>query len=220
MTKKSVSLTESLYAYLISVSLREHEVLQQIRTETEDHPFSSMQIAPDQGQFMALLVQLMQARNILEIGVFTGYSSTCLALALPPEGRLTACDISKKYTDVARGYWEKAGITEKIELRVGTALETLARLCEEGRQNSYDMAFIDADKVNYDNYYEKALQLLRPGGLLLIDNVLWQGKVADATYCDEDTAAIRNLNAKIQNDTRVNISLLAIADGLTLALKR
>lgn len=169
---------------------------------------------------MALLVELTGAVSILEIGVFTGYSSTSLALALPADGKLTACDISKKHTDVARRYWEMAGVAHKIDLRLGPALDTLDSLLAAGLAGSYDLAFIDADKANYDGYYERSLSLLRRGGLILIDNVLWSGQVADPAFDDEDTREIRALNAKIHADSRVTISLLPVADGLTLAVKR
>jgi predicted O-methyltransferase YrrM len=220
VSNKSIVMTNSLYDYLLSVSLREPEVLQQLREETAGHPYGGMQIAPEQGQFMALLAELTGARSVLEVGVFTGYSSTCLALALPPEGRLTACDLSEEYTAVARRYWERAGVAGRIELRLGPALDTLDALLTEGRAGSYDLAFIDADKANYDGYYERALRLLRVGGLLLVDNVLWSGRVADPSVADADTAAIRALNEKIHADPRVRISLLPVADGLTLALRR
>lgn len=220
MSTKRTLITDNIYDYLLTNSLREPAALRQLRAETAAHPLANMQIAPEQGQFMALLVELTGARKILEIGVFTGYSSTSLALALPEDGKLTACDISKTHTDVARRYWELAGVSRKIDLRVGPALDTLDNLLAEGLAASYDMAFIDADKANYDGYYERALSLLRRGGLLMLDNVLWNGQVADPTFDDEDTAAIRALNAKIQADSRVGISLLPVADGLTLALKR
>lgn len=221
MSNKSISVTDAIYDYILSASLREPEVLKQLREETARHAHRSMQIAPEQGQFMALLVELIGAGKILEVGVFTGYSSTCLALALPPDGRITACDISEEFTSVARRYWDQAGIANKIDLRLAPALDTLDSLIAEGRSGSYDLAFIDADKANYDGYYERALALLRVGGLLLVDNVLWSGKVIeDAASGDADTAAIRALNEKIHVDPRVSISLLPIADGLTLALKR
>ncbi|WP_228375688.1 MULTISPECIES: class I SAM-dependent methyltransferase [Methylomonas] len=213
-------MTDTLYDYILSTSLRESEVLKQLRAETARHTHSAMQIAPEQGQFMALLVELTGAKKILEIGVFTGYSSTCLALALPPEGRITACDISEEFTNVARRYWIQANVADKIDLRLGPALETLNSLIAAGHAGSYDMAFIDADKANYDSYYEQSLALLRTGGLLVIDNVLWNGQVVDPSIQDADTVAIRRLNAKIHADPRVTISLLPIADGLTLALKR
>lgn len=220
MSTKNTLVTDAVYDYILANSLREPDVLQKLRQETARHPLANMQIAPEQGQFMALLVELIGARKILEIGVFTGYSSTSLALALPADGKLTACDISKKLTDVARRFWEMAGVTQKIDLYVGPALDTLDTLLAEGWAGCYDLAFIDADKANYDGYYERSLSLLRQGGLIMIDNVLWSGQVADPEFDDEDTLAIRALNAKILADSRVSISLLPVADGLTLALKR
>jgi predicted O-methyltransferase YrrM len=220
MTNKSILLTDAIYDYLLAASLREPEVLKQLRAETALHTRSGMQIAPEQGQFMALLVELIGARKILEVGVFTGYSSTCLALALPAEGRITACDISEEYTAVARRYWRQAEVADKIDLRLAPAVETLDSLIAAGQAATYDLAFIDADKSNYDSYYELALVLLRNGGLLLLDNMLWNGQVADLACDDADTVAIRRLNEKIHADPRVTISLLPVADGLTLALKR
>lgn len=220
MSLKSTLVTDAVYDYILANSLREPEVLRRLREETAGHSLANMQIAPEQGQFMALLVELTGARRILEIGVFTGYSSTSLALALPADGMLTACDISKKHTDVARRYWEMAGVLDKIDLRIGPALDTLDGLLAEGRAGRYDLAFIDADKVNYDAYYERSLSLLRKGGLIMVDNVLWNGQVADPTFDDEDTQAIRTLNRKIYADSRVGTSLLPVADGITLALKR
>ena len=220
MKNKSIQLDDGLYTYLLSVSLREPEVLRQLREETANHPYGGMQIAPEQGQFMALLVELIGAQRVLEIGVFTGYSSTCMALALPPDGRLMALDLSAEYTGIARRYWQLAGVADKIELRLGPALASLDRLIEDGASGSFDLAFIDADKGHYDAYYERSLRLLRPGGLLLIDNVLWGGKVADPSVKDNDTQAIRDLNRKIYTDERVTAVLLPVADGLTLARKR
>jgi predicted O-methyltransferase YrrM len=220
MHNKSILVTDAVYKYILSNSLRESEVLKKLRDETARHPHGGMQIAPEQGQFMALLAELIGAKKVLEIGVFTGYSSTCIALALLPEGRITACDISDEYTTVARSYWELAGVSDKIDLHLGPALDTLDRLMAEGQSCSYDLAFIDADKGNYDGYYERALALLRVGGLLMIDNVLWRGQVTDSAIDDIDTLSIRALNEKIHADPRVTISLLPIADGLTLALKR
>lgn len=213
-------LDQSLYNYLLSASLREPEVLQKLREETAHHPMSQMQIAPEQGQLMALLVQLMGAKKALEVGVFTGYSSLSVALALPADGRLIACDVSDEYTAIARRYWALAGVADKIDLRIAPALDTLDQLIAEGQANTFDFAFIDADKSNYDNYYERALQLVRPGGLIVLDNVLWSGRVADAHVQDTRTNAIRALNTKLHQDDRVNVSLLPIADGLMLALKR
>ena len=220
MKNKSIQLDDTLYTYLLSVSLREPEVLRQLREETANHPYGGMQIAPEQGQFMALLVELIGAQRVLEIGVFTGYSSTCMALALPPDGRLMALDLSAEYTGIARRYWQLAGVANKIELRLGPALASLDRLIEDGASDSFDLAFIDADKGHYAAYYERSLRLLRPGGLLLIDNVLWGGKVADLSVEDDDTQAIRALNRIIHTDERVTEVLLPVGDGLTLAQKR
>ncbi|MBL1176403.1 class I SAM-dependent methyltransferase [Pantanalinema sp. GBBB05] len=220
MSNQTFGLQPQLYDYLKSVSLREPELLTQLRQETAQHPMASMQIAPEQGQLMALLVQLIAAKKTLEIGVFTGYSALAVALALPPDGRVVACDVSEEYTTIARCYWQQAGVADKIELHLAPALETLDRLLAEGAANSFDFAFIDADKSNYDAYYERTLQLVRPGGLIAIDNVLWSGRVADPTVTDNRTQHIRALNQKMHQDSRVLISLVPIADGLTLALKR
>jgi caffeoyl-CoA O-methyltransferase len=220
MSNRTLNLSDRLYDYLLSVSLREPEILSRLRQETAQHSMSRMQIAPEQGQFMALLVQLMGATKALEVGVFTGYSALSVALALPPQGKLVACDVSAEYTKVARRYWQDAGVADKIDLRLAPALETLDHLLETGHTGSFDFAFIDADKENYFNYYERALQLLRPGGLIAIDNVLWDGKVADSSVDDKSTQAIRALNTLVHQDERVTMSLVPIADGLTLALKR
>jgi predicted O-methyltransferase YrrM len=211
---------ENIYDYLASVSLREPAILGRLREETKSHPRATMQITPDQGQFMALLIQLMGARRTLEVGVFTGYSSLAVALALPSDGRIVACDVNEEYTAVARRYWMEAGVEHKIELHLRPALETLRELLSQGRHGSFDFAFIDADKSNYEHYYECALELLRPGGLIMIDNVLWSGRVADPNENDPDTAAIRTLNKKLHADSRVTLSMLSIGDGVTLALKR
>lgn len=219
MPKKTLGLDNQLYNYLLSVGVREPEILQQLRQETNSHPSATMQIAPEQGQFMALLVQLLGAKKTLEIGVFTGYSSLCVALALPADGKIIACDVSEEYTGVARRYWQKAGVSDKIDLRIAPALETLDHLLLE-QAETFDFAFIDADKENYDGYYERSLQLIRPGGLIAIDNVLWGGRVADPQFQNPSTAAIRALNQKLHSDQRVSLSLVPIADGLTLALKR
>ena len=212
MSYKSIGLDDRLYEYLSAVSLREPDILAQLREETAALPNAGMQIAPDQGQFMALLVKLTGATKVLEVGVFTGYSSLSVALALPAQGRVTAFDISPEWTAVARRYWERAGVADKIDLRLGAAIDGLDALLKEGKtEGAYDFAFIDADKENYDGYYERALRLLKPGGLLLIDNVLWGGRVADASVDDADTAAIRALNLKIHADARVDISLRPVA---------
>lgn len=220
MSNKTLDLSDRLYDYLLSISLRESDILQQLRQETAQHPMSQMQIAPEQGQFMGLLIQLMNARKTLEVGVFTGYSALTVALALPPDGQLIACDVSEEYTAIARRYWDLAGVTNKIDLRIAPALETLDHLLASGHAGTFDFAFIDADKSNYLHYYERSLQLVRSGGLIAIDNVLWSGRVADPHETDSRTTAIRNFNQMLYHDQRVNLSLVPIADGLTLALKR
>lgn len=220
MLKKTVGLDSPLYDYLLSVSLREPEILLQLREETASLPNARMQIAPEQGQFMALLVQLLGATKTLEIGVFTGYSSLCVALALPPNGKIVACDVSEEYTAVARSYWEAAGVAHKIDLRVAPALETLDELLASGQAGTFDFSFIDADKGNYEGYYERSLQLVRPRGLIAVDNVLWSGRVADPQNQDASTKTIRAFNEKLHHDERVTLSLVPIADGLTLARKR
>lgn len=216
---KYTALDDRLYSYLLSVSLRESNILRQLREETASHAQSGMQISPEQGQFMALLVQLIGSRKALEIGVFTGYSSLSVALALPADGKLVACDISERDTAIARRYWQKAEVDHKIDLHIAPAIQTLDLLLSEGQASTFDFAFIDADKRNYDNYYERSLQLVRSGGLIVIDNVLWDGKVADSQVQDADTLAIRTLNEKLHSDKRVSLSVLAVSDGLTLARK-
>ncbi len=219
MTRKTLNITDQIYDYLLSVSLKETDVQRELREETAKQPQAMMQISPDQGQFMALLVKLMGAKKIIEIGVFTGYSSLCMALAMPDDGHIVACDINKEYTDIARQYWRKAGVADKIELVLAPAIRTLDKLLAQGEQGTYDFVFIDADKPEYPDYYERSLQLIRKGGLIAIDNVLWYGKPADPVEKDKDTLAIRKFNQKLYQDSRVMISMLTIADGLTLALK-
>jgi predicted O-methyltransferase YrrM len=219
MAHTHTNLTDDLAAYLRRVSLREPDVLRRLRERTTSVPEARMQITPEQGQFMQLLIQLTGARKTLEIGVFTGYSSLAVALALPPDGQITACDISEEWTSIGKTFWEEAGVADKIDLQIGPAVKTLDRLIAEGRQGSYDFAFIDADKANYDAYYERALVLVRAGGLIAVDNVLWHARVIDPSVNDADTIAIRNINEKICRDTRVSISLVPIGDGLTLARK-
>ena len=219
MSSRNAYIADEIYGYILDNSLREPPILEKLRRQTQEMPEGMMQISPDQGQFMALLVKAIGARRIVEVGTFTGYSSTVMALALPEQGRLVACDLSDEYTSVARRYWREAGISDKVELRLGPGVETLDRMLNEGGAGGYDMAFIDADKENYDAYYERCLQLVREGGLILIDNVLWQGRPADLREEDEITVAIRTLNAKIHTDERVEASLLSIGDGLTLARK-
>jgi len=220
MSRRSIEMTDALYAYLLENSLRETDILRRLREETAGLPGAGMQIAPEQGQFMALLAELIGARHCLEIGTFTGYSALAVALALPPDGRLIACDVNEKTTAVARRYWQEAGVAGRIELRLAPALETLDALLAEGAAGRFDFAFIDADKTNYDAYYERCLALLRGGGLIVVDNVLWGGAVTNPAPADPDTRAIRALNAKIASDQRVNCSMLPLGDGLTLVRKR
>jgi len=220
MANSTLGLENQLYDYLLSISLREPDILASLREETAKHPISRMQIAPEQGQFMELLVQLMGARKTIEIGVFTGYSSLCVALALPPNGQIIACDVSEEYTAIARRYWEAAGVANKISLQLGPAINTLDKLIAEGQAGTFDFAFIDADKENYEAYFERSLQLVRNGGLIVIDNVLWSGRVADPQVQDTNTTALRSFNDKLRNDPRVTLSVVPIGDGLTLALKR
>lgn len=220
MTKKTLGLDDQLYAYFQAVSLREPAILAQLREETAKHPQAQMQIAPEQGQFMALLVRLLGAKRTLEVGVFTGYSSLAVALALPEKGQIIACDVDPEVTAVAQRYWEQAGVAPKVDLRIAPALETLAQLLADAQAETFDFAFIDADKRNYLNYYEQCLKLIRPGGLIAIDNVLWSGRVADPQPKDKRTQAIDDFNQKLHLDHRIFLSLVPIADGLTLALKK
>lgn len=219
MTRQTLPLDDLLYEYLLANSLREHPELAALREATRTHPRASMQIAPEQGQLMALLVKLLGARRTIEIGVFTGYSALAVALALPDDGRILACDISDEYTRVAREYWQRAGVAHKIELVLAPAAQTLAARIAAGEAQTYDFAFIDADKTGYDGYYEQCLQLLRAGGLIAIDNVLRGGAVARPADSD-DTRALQALNAKLHRDERIDLALVPIADGLTLARKR
>ena len=220
MASRALKLTAELQDYILAVSLRESEALRRLRAETAALPMAGMQIGPDQGQLMALLVRLIGARRCLEIGTFTGYSALAVALALPPEGRIICCDVNAQTTAVARRHWQAAGVGEKIELRLAPALETLDALIGDNQEGRFDFAFIDADKENYDGYYERVLRLLRSGGLLVIDNVLWGGNVADARQNDAETKALRALNRKLHRDERIDLSLLPIGDGVTLARKR
>ncbi len=220
MSSRNGFIETHIYDYILANSLRDRDELKRLRQETQAMPMGGMQISPDQGQFMGLLVELIGAKRIVEVGTFTGYSSIAMALALPADGRLIACDVSDEFTRIAQRYWQEAGVADKIELRLGPAVATLNEILAAGEAGCFDMAFIDADKENYDAYYERCLQLLRPGGLILIDNVLWGGRPADVNEQDESTVAIRALNAKIHADERVTASLLSIGDGLTLARKR
>lgn len=220
MASRSTPMTNQLADYLRKVSLRDTALMARLREETAKQRYALMQISPEQGQFMALLVELIGARRTLEVGVFTGYSTLCVALALPADGRVVACDIDPKMTAIAQRYWTEAGVADKIDLRVAPAAETLDGLLANGQAGSFDFAFVDADKANYGTYVEQALALLRPGGLLAVDNVLWDGKVADPSADDEDTLAIRAVNESLHRDERVSLSLVPIGDGLTLARKR
>ena len=220
MSNRTIMLDDALYDYLLQASLREPPVLAALREETLRMSERSMQIAPEQGQFMALIARLMGARQCVEVGVFTGYSSLATALALPDDGRIVACDVSEAWTAIARRHWQAAGVAHKIDLRLAPALETLDALLAAGEAGRYDLAFVDADKTGYAAYYERCLALLRPGGLLMFDNTLWDGRVADPGVTDEDTVALRRLNAQLRDDARIDLSLVPIGDGLTLARKR
>jgi caffeoyl-CoA O-methyltransferase len=220
MSARSIGLEPGLYDYLVAVSVREPSFLAELREETAKLPSAGMQISPEQGQLMRLLVELLGARRALEIGVYTGYSSTCVALALPEDGRLVACDVNEEYTSMARRYWRRAGVEQRISLELRPALETLDRLIAAGEAETFDFAFIDADKENYAAYYERCLRLLRRGGLLAIDNVLWGGSVAKPDDQKPSTQAIRALNERLHADERVSVSLVPIGDGLFLARRR
>jgi len=219
MSNKTLALDDRLYDYLLSVSLREPDILARLREETLHRADAEMQIAPEQGQFMALLLKLIGARRSLEVGTFTGYSALVCALALPEDGQLIALDINEETTAIAQRYWAEAGVENKIELQLGPAEDSLRNLIDGGDQGSFDFMFIDADKTGYPTYYEMGLQLLRPGGVLAFDNVLWAGRVADPGAGDDDTQALRALNVQLHADPRVDISMVPIGDGLTLARK-
>ena len=216
MANASIGLSEDLHAYLVRVGVREPEVLRRLRERTAELPQHGMQIAPEQGAFMSLLVKVIGARQCLEVGTFTGYSSTAVALALPPDGHLVCCDVSREWTDVAREAWAEAGVADRVDLRLGPALETLDQLLADGGTGRFDFAFIDADKPNYDGYVERALRLVRSGGVITIDNVLWSGRVADPSVYDESTVVIRSLNEKLAADERVELAMVPIGDGLSL----
>ncbi|MGD8423809.1 MAG: class I SAM-dependent methyltransferase [Gammaproteobacteria bacterium] len=220
MSNRTLQVTDEIYDYLIDISLREPVVLTELREWTAEHPRYPMQIAPEQGQFMALLVSLMGARRCLEIGVFTGYSSLAVALSLPEDGSIVACDVSEEYTAVAREFWNKAGVAGKIDLRLAPATETLDELLAAGEAGQFDFAFIDADKSSYLGYFERCLALLRPRGLIAVDNTLWSGRLVDGREQDEDCRALREFNRALHGDDRIDLSLVPIGDGLTLARKR
>ena len=213
-------ITDRLYEYVLSAGLREPDVFRELREKTGTLAEGEWQIAPEQGPLLALLVKMLGAKRCLEVGTFTGYSALWVASVLPADGRLVCCDVNETYAALARRFWAKAGLAEKIDLRLAPALDTLRGLLADGAAGTFDYAFIDADKANYDAYYEQCLALARPGGLIAVDNTLWDGKVADDSVTDADTAAIRKLNAKLAADERVLLSFLPFADGLTLALKR
>ena len=220
MSNKTLGLSDEVHAYLLEVGVREPEVLSRLRVETEALPQHGMQIAPEQGAFMHLLVEAIGASRCIEIGTFTGYSSIAVATALPPDGLLVCCDVSTEWTDVAQRYWAEAGVAGHIDLRIGPAVDTLDAMIAAGEAGTYDFAFIDADKGGYAAYYERVLRLLRPGGLVALDNVLWGGDVADPSVDDDNTRAIRALNEMIAADERVRLAMLPLADGVTLARKR
>jgi len=213
-------LPEPLEQYLFDVLSPRTEVQERLRQETQALPQAGMQIGPDQGLFLGLLVRMLDAKRVVEVGTFTGYSAMAMAMALPTGGRVLCCDISEEYTSIARRYWKDAGVSDRIDLRLGPATETLSRLLATEGPASQDLAFIDADKTGYDAYYEACLQLVRPGGIIAIDNVLWSGRVADPAVKDADTAALRALNLKIRDDKRVNAVVLTVGDGLTLARRK
>jgi caffeoyl-CoA O-methyltransferase len=219
MSRTHTPLTDELSGYVRRMTLREPEPLRRLREETEAHPHASMQTAPEQGQFLNLLVHVMGARKTLEVGVFMGYSSTWVALALPSGGKVIACDVNEEFTARARRTWREAGVEDRVDLRLGPAIETLDGLLAEGGADSFDLAYIDADKSNYANYFDRALQLLRPGGVIAVDNVLWDGSVIDPEARDTDTEAIRAFNRKLHADARVCLSLVPLGDGLALACK-
>lgn len=220
MSNRTITLNDELYDYMLSVSLREHPALKELRECTAQLPHAIMQISPEQGQFMQWLVGTLQARRTIEVGVFTGYSALATALAMPADGELIALDISAEYTDVGKPFWKQAGVDDRISLRLGPALESLHAMISAGESGKFDFAFIDADKENYEHYYEAVLQLLRPGGVVAVDNVLWSGDVIDPTNQESSTVALRAFNRKLAGDDRVAISMLPVGDGLTLAMKR
>jgi predicted O-methyltransferase YrrM len=221
MSNQSIQLTDNLHQYLLDNSLHEPEILAKLRQQTAEHPLTDMQISPEQGQLMGLLVKLIGAKKCLEIGVFTGYSSLAVALNLPDDGKIIACDVSVEFTSIAKEYWQAAGVSHKVDLRIAPALETLDRLLDNGEASTFDFAFIDADKNNYAAYYDRCFQLVRSGGLILVDNVLWYGRVADPAMAkDKRTQSIDRINQQIYQDDRVQISMIPIGDGLTIARKK
>lgn len=219
MSRRTIDLDDTLYQYLLDHSLREHPEQTALREATRNHPRGGMQISPEQGQLMSLLVKLIGARRCIEVGTFTGYSALTVALALPPDGKVLACDISNEYTAIGKPFWQRAGVADRIDLVIAPAVETLDARITAGETGHYDFAFIDADKQGYDGYCERCLQLVRPGGLIAFDNTLWGGDVARPAE-DDDTRALQALNDKLHRDERIDIAMLPIGDGLTLARKR
>ncbi|MBI2994510.1 MAG: class I SAM-dependent methyltransferase [Gammaproteobacteria bacterium] len=220
MTRETIHVTGELYSYLLRVSLREHEVLRRLRDANAGHPLATLQISPEQGQFLAFLLRMLDARKVIEVGVFMGYGTLWMALNVPEDGKVIACDINEEWTGIARRYWKEAGVEERIDLRLAPARQTLDALVAGGESGSFDLVFIDADKTAYLYYYERSLELLRPGGVIAVDNVLWSGRVLDVKDTDPDTIAIRQFNERLSNDERVDLIMLPIADGVTLARKR
>lgn len=219
MSRNYTPITDGLAQYIREVTLREPEALRRLRDSNENHPRATMQIAPEQGQFLHFLTKLTGARKVVEVGVFMGYSSSWIALALPADGKIVACDVNEEYGAIARNTWREVGVDGKIDLRIGPALATLDSLIAGGQAGSFDIVFIDADKTNYANYYERALQLVRRGGLIATDNTLWDGSVIDPDDTDPDTEAIRAFNRKLHTDDRIALTLATIGDGVTLACK-
>lgn len=220
MTVNMLKMTPELHTYMLNVSLREDEILQQLKEHTLNMPNSGMLLAPEQGQFLSFLLKLMNAKRTLEVGVFTGYSTLWTALALPADGQIVACDVNADWTAIGRKHWEAAGVSHKIDLRLAPATETLTTLLESGQAGRFDFAFIDADKTNYSRYYSLCMQLLRPGGLIAFDNVLWDGNIINPAQVDADTISLREINQMVHADPAVDVSLVPIGDGLLLARKR
>ena len=220
MARDQIGIPGNVYEYLVSTGLHEPEILARLRDETGRHPRAQMQVPREEGAFLRLIAQLSGARRVLEIGTFTGYSSLSMALGLPPDGRIVCCDVSEEFTAIARRYWAEAGVADRIDLRLGPAVDTLDALLADGGEGTFDLAFIDADKGNYPNYWERCVRLVRSGGVIVVDNVLWGGSVADPSDQDADTNAIRAVNALIHGDDRVDAVLLPIADGMTVARRR